>query len=45
MPDELLTLYKYAIKSSLNVVGLMYIPPNDQNADYYFKEMHSLKIQ
>ena len=43
MPDELLTLYKYAIKSSLNVVGLMCIPPNDQNADYYFKEMHSLK--
>ena len=43
VPDQLLPLYKYAINSNLNVVGLMCIPPNDQNAEFYFKEMNNLR--
>lgn len=42
-PDELLSLYKYALNLKLNIVGLMCIPPNDQNAEYYFKEMNVLR--
>mgnify|MGYP002869661856 CR=1 FL=1 len=43
MPDELLSLYEYAISSNLNIVGLMCIPPNDQNAEFYFQEINNLK--
>ena len=43
IPDELLSLYKYGLNLKLNIVGLMCIPPNDQNAEYYFKEMNALR--
>lgn len=43
IPDELLSLYKYALNLKLNIVGLMCIPPNDQNSEYYFKEMNALR--
>jgi len=43
IPDELFSLYKYALNLKLNIVGLMCIPPNDQNSEYYFKEMNALR--
>ena len=35
--------FRLAIKLNLNIIGLMCIPPFDQNPDSYFKEMQSLK--
>jgi pyridoxal phosphate enzyme (YggS family) len=35
-------LYSYCKKLSLDVIGLMCIPPQDKSAEYYFKELNSL---
>ena len=35
--------YKYCVNEiNLNIIGLMVIPPNDQNANEYFKSMNEL---
>ena len=39
---SLLNLYSYCKKLSLDVIGLMCIPPQDKSAEYYFKELNSL---
>jgi len=40
---ELDAFYNYCVKEiNLNVIGLMVIPPIDQNVDKYFKSMHQL---
>jgi len=35
-------LYSYCKKLSLDVIGLMCIPPQDKSAEYYFKELNNL---
>ena len=35
--------YQFCIEKSLNIVGLMCIPPNDVNPEFYFKEMVNIK--
>ena len=35
-------LYSYCKKLSLDVIGLMCIPPQDKSVEYYFKELNSL---
>ncbi len=36
-------LYDYCLSKNINIVGLMCIPPNDDKAEIYFKEMVELK--
>jgi len=43
LPNETLSLYHYAKKLNLNIVGLMCIPPNNNTPDIYFKEMNMLR--
>ena len=40
--EELETFYNFCKNISLNVVGLMCIPPNDNNAKKYFVELYKL---
>ena len=41
--NELDAFYNYCIKEiNLNVIGLMIIPPIDQNAEKYFKSLNEL---
>ena len=41
--NELDAFYNYCINEiNLNIIGLMVIPPNDQNADKYFKSLNEL---
>ena len=40
--DQLLDLCKFCKSNSLNVIGLMCIPPNDNNSKKYFKELSKL---
>ncbi len=41
---ELDSFYNYcSLKKKLEIVGLMVIPPNDQNTKKYFEEMNNLK--
>ena len=35
-------MYSYCKTLSLDVIGLMCIPPQDKSAEYYFKELNSL---
>jgi len=35
--------YHYCLSQNFNIVGLMCIPPNDLNPDFYFKKMVALK--
>ena len=42
-PHEVSHLYDYAIKSNLNVIGLMCIPPYDNQSEKYFKDMKNLR--
>jgi len=44
-PHEVSHLYDYAIKSNLNVIGLMCIPPYDNQSEKYFKDMKNLRDQ
>ena len=42
-PDSLESLYTHCIKQSLNIIGLMCIPPFDDNAKKYFDKLRSLR--
>ena len=42
-PGNLLDLYNYCKELDLNVVGLMCIPPFNEEPDKYFKEMKNLR--
>lgn len=41
--NQLNDFYQFCKQLNLNIIGLMCIPPFDQNPDSYFKEMQSLK--
>tara|TARA_E500000075_G_scaffold127591_1_gene133349 strand:- start:221 stop:883 length:663 start_codon:yes stop_codon:yes gene_type:complete len=41
--NQLNDFYQFCNQLNLNIIGLMCIPPFDQNPDSYFKEMQSLK--
>ena len=41
--NQVKEFYHFCLKLNLNVIGLMCIPPNDQNSEKYFKEMQSIK--
>jgi len=43
LPKDLEDLYHYAIYKGLNVLGLMCIPPNDDDPEYHFGLMRDLK--
>lgn len=43
LPKDLEDLYRYAIYKGLNVLGLMCIPPNDDDPEYYFALMKDLR--
>ena len=43
--DEVESIYTYAIKKKLNVIGLMCIPPNNSDPNIYFEKMLNLKTQ
>jgi PLP dependent protein len=40
--DELDSFYKFCKNTSLNIVGLMCIPPNDNNPKKYFAKLYKL---
>lgn len=40
---QLNSFYKYCLNSNLNVIGLMCIPPNNENAETYFSKMILLR--
>lgn len=35
--------YNFSVSQGLNVIGLMCIPPNNKDADFYFKKMFDLR--
>ena len=41
--NQLNDFYQFCNQLNLNIIGLMCIPPFDQNPEGYFKEMQSLK--
>ena len=41
--NQINDFYQFCNQLNLNIIGLMCIPPFDQNPDSYFKEMQSLK--
>ncbi len=41
--DELFHLYKYCKKINLDIIGLMCIPPVDQDPKIFFKKMNTIK--
>tara|TARA_B110000483_G_scaffold242897_1_gene330331 strand:- start:1564 stop:2205 length:642 start_codon:yes stop_codon:yes gene_type:complete len=42
-PRETKSLYDYSIEQGLNIVGLMCIPPNNQDSNFFFNKMVELK--
>lgn len=42
---QLNSFYKYCLNSNLNIIGLMCIPPNNENAETYFSKMILLRNQ
>ena len=42
-PDEAKTFYEYSIGLNLNIVGLMCIPPNNKDPEFFFKKMVKLR--
>lgn len=42
-PDDTKGLYQYAISKNLNIVGLMCIPPNNEETISYFKKMKKIR--
>ena len=43
-PEELIDFYKICKEElSLNIIGLMCLPPNNKNVTNYFSEMQNLK--
>ena len=43
MPENIFDIYHYSKNLNLNIVGLMCIPPNDENSKFYFEEMKKIK--
>ena len=43
MPENIFDIYNYSKNLNLNIVGLMCIPPNDENPKFYFEEMNKIK--
>ena len=43
LPNNLENLYMHCIKKEIYVSGLMCIPPFDDNAEYYFEKLRSLR--
>ena len=43
--NQINDFYQFCNQLNLNIIGLMCIPPFDQNPDSYFKEMQSLKVK
>jgi len=44
--EDLVDFYSYCSKKlNLDIIGLMCIPPNNQNASDYFKEMKDLNLK
>ena len=44
-PSEVESLYDYAKQSQINIIGLMCIPPNNENSIKYFSMMNEIKIK
>lgn len=42
-PSEVDSLYDYAKQSQINIIGLMCIPPNNENSIKYFSMMNEIK--
>jgi PLP dependent protein len=42
-PHKAKHLYRYSIDQGLNISGLMCIPPNNQDADFFFNKMIELR--
>lgn len=42
-PSEVESLYDYAKQSQINIIGLMCIPPNNENSIKYFSMMNEIK--
>ena len=42
-PDSTKSFYDYAIDQGLNITGLMCLPPNNEDADFFFKKMIELR--
>ena len=42
---QLNSFYEYCLNSNLNIIGLMCIPPNNENAETYFSKMILLRNQ
>ena len=42
-PDSTKSFYDYAIDQGLNITGLMCLPPNNEDPDFFFKKMIELR--
>lgn len=42
-PEKAKDFYNYSISLNLNIVGLMCIPPNNKNPEFFFKKMVKLR--
>jgi PLP dependent protein len=42
-PDSTNTFYDYAKEQGLNITGLMCLPPNNEDPDFFFKKMIELR--
>ena len=42
-PDSTNTFYDYAKEQGLNIAGLMCLPPNNEDPDFFFKKMIELR--
>ena len=42
-PDSTKSFYDYAIHQGLNIIGLMCLPPNNEDPDFFFKSMIELR--
>jgi PLP dependent protein len=42
-PDSTKTFHDYAIDQGLNITGLMCLPPNNKDPDFFFKKMIELR--
>jgi PLP dependent protein len=42
-PDSTKSFYDYAIDQGLNITGLMCLPPNNEDPDFFFKKMIGLR--
>ena len=41
--EKLYSLYNYAVNKKLNIIGLMCIPPKNDNPSFYFEKMTKLR--